>query len=771
MQKSWIAALLAILLAAGLVSCGTKTNIDSETESQTVEKPKILTHVYACRDLIMPDDCYITSYAGMRDGVFQFQANYYESTGDWGTDDFYALSKSILLAVPQDGGETSETVLSTIEMHGNDESTVFSTDTKIQFFDGGRVELTAHYDPKSETSAYDLAVIREDGTEKRAEGIESNFQTDNAYFYIENIQCDRDGYIYLSSDTDIWVLDPELSLSFHLQVASYVQNLSTAPDGKVYAEYYSDGGLTCTPIDTAAKAFGQAIALPEGTAFNGCFFGEDYALYYYNMTGIYGYNSGDENGTLLMNFQNSDITGDLESVYYIDENSFLLQYYDRITWDRKFGVFTKADDIDLSQINVIEIASTNAPYDLSSSVVDFNRKHKDMRVIYTDYSQYDTEADYNAGRTKLANDVLNGLYKPDIIIGNMNDTAYTAILQNGLFTDLNTLAAGDADFDMNDLFGCVKNSYIIDGKMIALPNAINVQTILANKSLIGNRTSWTLDELLDVIDSLPEGVSFARNMTQDSAVNMLLGDASFSTFIDGTECSFDSPTFIRLITYLKGLPESLPDSEYYYENDDMYAEYKSGKIATVINSYWGLNSWFEEASYFGIDNTVRICYPSVNGKGGGTPLASYTYLFSIMDSSENKEAAWLFVKSAIMQNVGESDNMPLFHSAFRKMVDKYKNYTFVIYNNGGASWGEFDPEEIGFDPSQGMVMRASDIDWEGVEKWFDEIGVPAVSSALPEQVQSIITEELSSYFGGSRSASETAGMIQSRVHLYLAENN
>ena len=766
-EKRWFTAALAMLMLAG---CGTKTNTDENTDGQVIEKLTLLTNVYACRDLTLPDGYYINSYAGIKDGAFQFQGSYYESEGDYGTEDFYSLSKNVLIGLPMDGGDYTETVLSTIEMKGTDETSVDYSDTSLHLFDGGRVELTTRYDPTNGSSSYDLAVIADDGTEKRAEGIEKNFQNTDDYLYIQYVERDGDGNIYLAGDSNIWVFDPELNYSFAIQNGNYIQHMSLSTDGKVYAQYYADSGMTCAPVDVQAKKFGDAIALPENLDFNGIFFGEGYALYYYNQTGIYGYNTGEETGTLLMNFQNSDVSGDLEGAYYIDADSFLLQYYDRLTWDRKFGVFTKSADVDLAQIITIEIAATSAPYDLTSRVVDFNRKNKDIRVIYTDYNQYDTPEDYNAGDTKLANDILNGLYKPDIVVGNISGKAYAALLDAGLFADYNTLAAGDAEFDLSDLFGCVKNSYTKDGKLFALPSEISVQTLLGNKTLLDGRTSWTLDEMLDVIESLPAGTAIARNLTQDSFMS-LLGENGFAAFVDGSDCSFDSPTCIRLLEYLKTLPESLPDSEYEYDNDNMYAEYQSGKYATVQNGYWGINSWFEELAYFGADNTVRIGYPSVNGKGGGTPLSQHTYLYSVMENSEHKDAAWRFVKSALQQTDMGNDNVPLFHADFKKMIEKIKNYTFMIYNNGGASWGEFDPESVGYDESQGMVLRATDVDWDGIEKWFDEIGSPVVSTSLPYEVQDILTEEISNYFGGSKSAADTASMIQSRVKLYLAENS
>ena len=77
-KNRWVAAVLALLTLAG---CGTKTNTDKETEGQVIEKPQLITNVYTCRDLTLPEGYYINSYAGFKDGAFQFQGNYSESKG------------------------------------------------------------------------------------------------------------------------------------------------------------------------------------------------------------------------------------------------------------------------------------------------------------------------------------------------------------------------------------------------------------------------------------------------------------------------------------------------------------------------------------------------------------------------------------------------------------------------------------------------------------------------------------------------------------------
>ena len=282
-KKQWCAALLAMLMLAG---CGAKTDPASETEGQAVEKPQTLTNVYACRDLTLPEGYYVNSYVGMQDGAFRFQASYYESSGEYGTENFYSLSKNVLLSLPADGSAYTEDVLSTIEMKGNDETNVNYSDMSVHFFDGGRVELTTNYDPKSSSTSYDIALFYDDGTEKRAEDIDKNFQTSDDYLYIQYIECDKDGNIFLAGDSNLWVFDADLNYSFAIQDGNYIQNMSASPDGKVYAQYYGADGMTCAPVDVQNRKFGDPIVLPENVEFNGIFFGDGYTLYYLSLIHI-----------------------------------------------------------------------------------------------------------------------------------------------------------------------------------------------------------------------------------------------------------------------------------------------------------------------------------------------------------------------------------------------------------------------------------------------------------------------------------------------------
>lgn len=765
-KKMMLVLLLAAMLVVGNLTGCNKT--DGETvQGEVVEAPKILTNVYKGEDIELPGEEYsLGSYIGMDEGNIIFLASYFKEINS-DPENFEYESWPAICYVPMDG---SEPTFEKIE--GQDWV------NSLVLLDGGYMIYANAWDAETQTSSYSL-LIHQNGEDKTVENLESFFpNSDDEYFWLRNIARDGDGYTYLFTDADIAILDPEYKLYANLTTGgNWVESIDTTPEGKLYISYYGDDGQVFAPIDRENKKIGEPLTLPDTIHANSYFFGEDYTVYYYNDTGIYGYNEGDTDGTLLMNFENSDITGDLDTVKALSDGKFLLEYYDRISWDRKMGVFTKADDIDLSQVTVLQIATVNGGYDLPSIVVNYNRNHTDTRIVTTDYSQYNTDEDYNAGNTKLANDILNGLYKPDLIYGMYTEDSYRAVIDNDRFVDLKPYLEKDAELPLSELMGCVTNTYQKDGKLFGLPMEISVSAVIANKSMVGDRTGWTLDELLDFIDSLPEGVSYMGSMTRVGAADQLLGQNGYGAFIDmenGT-CSFDSETFIRYLEYLKTLPKELPDDYWNNYYEDQYGPTKRGEVAAIQQGYHGVYEFIRDQVYFGAGNVAYVGTPTADGSCGIT-LNTYRSIFTILSDSAHPEQAWDFIKSAILQvNSSESisggaDNLPMLRSNMEKVKEAYKDTTFVIDYSGGMSWGSsYTPNEE--ELKNGEAHQFTEADWDFIENFLDTIGAPMTTVSVPEDVLNIINEEMSSYLDGTKAAADCANMIQNRVGLYLAENS
>ena len=112
----------------------------------------------------------------------------------------------------------------------------------------------------------------------------------------------------------------------------------------------------------------------------------------------------------------------------------------------------------------------------------------------------------------------------------------------------------------------------------------------------------------------------------------------------------------------------------------------------------------------------------------------------------------------------------MLRSYLEDMKEEYKDTTFLVYSNGGMSWGpNYEPDESELE--NGEMFRLTDKDWEHIETFLDTIGAPMTGTVLPEDVTGIIDEEMSGYLEGNKSAADCASMIQNRVSLYLAENS
>ncbi len=768
MKKRWLTAVLAALLLVSAVGC----NKTEEVPVEKIEAPTVLTHVYKGEDIALPDEAgyNIRDFLGQDGEDLLFWGTYYHSEGDPEKGDYTYEHYPILCRMPGAGGEP---VIEKVDWAENID--------KICLTPEGYLAMAYVFDEATMTQSYNLLHHKKDGTTETIEDLAQFFSSGDEYFYLQNFAQDKEGYTYLFADQEIVVLKPDFTKAFSITNENWVESVDQDGAGTVYISYghYDEAtqhyGQVFAPIDKTAGKIGEPITLPDNIQANSFFFGEGYELFYYNDTGIYGYNTGDADGTLLMHFQNSDITGDLDMAKSLGEGKFLLHYYNRIDWNRKMGIFTKAPDVDLSRMQVLEIATTSSSYDLPTMVVSYNRSHDDSRIVVTDYSQYATAEDPDGANTKLANDLLNGILEPDMICAQYHDRAFQTVLDNDLYVDLNTFLETDTVLPKEDLFGCVTNTYQNDGKIFGLPMSITIHTIIANKNLVGNRDSWTVEEMLDTIQDLPEGVEYMSGLTRNSAVYNLLGPNGYGNFVNLQEgtCSFDSPSFVSFLEYMATLPEQLPDSYYDSRNEDRYGPYKTGKIAAVNNMYYhGINSFLEERVYFGLENTVKPGYPTNDGYSG-VRLESYDNIYTVLNTAENPELCWAFIRDALVENntpdeMRGGNGIPMIRSSLELYKKEFEDTTFVVHYDGGMSWGSgYTPDES--ELKNGEAFTLTDADWDYIENFLDTIGGPLSSSTLPEDLSAIIQEEISAYLSGTRSAADCASMLQNRVNLYLSE--
>ncbi len=624
---------------------------------------------------------------------------------------------------------------------------------------------------------YIMRYNRTDDTRTYSEKLHTLF-AETSGFYSVRMAVDPDGYVYIENNNEIVVLDSDLQYSFTVMCDTWVKEMTTA-GGNVLIRDYS-GPMV---IDRDTRMLTAAGGFPEGTDILQYGSGDGYDLYYTDSTGLYGWNFAsdeqpDGEAILLFDWQNSNLYADNVTITNIISPDCVVMYNDART---SLVVYHRTEDIDLSEITTLEIAYVYADPTMSQHIVRFNKENLDIRVVARDYSVYNTDIDYLAGQKKLINDMLNGIYKPDIIAG---DTAvhdlFIQIIKNKLYTDLYTFMENDPDIRKDDLLGSIRRMCESDdGALMMLPGEFDVlRTLIAPASLVGDRTSWTLTEMLDFIESLPDDVLLLENLTQGNASFALFGNTGYGMFLDreaGT-CNFESEEFLRYLRVLKTLPEGGNTVSLSGSSPELRDAYLTGGVALKTHDfYFGqVESWINMYAVFGTEEMVPIGYASLDNSVSNAMTGFAPYV--IPTACEHPEEAWRFLKSVILSYDPEDASnrgYPVLRSQFKQMMEADYGAYYEIHLDGTVT---HYPRNVGYNPNgtmrkPGFRMRFDEAEAAKILDWFDnKIGLP-VTQTVGTELSDIINEEISAYLGGIRTAEDCARIIQSRVSIWLAEHD
>ena len=780
---------LTVLLLAALV-LGTACSKQDEDTAETA-KTEILTNVFRGTGMDLPAEYSINTgvkpYYDAETGEMTILCVHgYESdtVNEDGYNDY--IRENILLTV-----DKNNTVIAEQKLELGDNVYVNNgvlTADRLYY-----VHYT--YDEASMKETYYAAVYNTaDGTAAMSGDLTGLFTpTDGGWFYVEHIAVDGDGFLYLTAEQEILVLDGAFVKQFSVTSQNWISELAVSADGTVWAAGYFDSGYGFVPIDKGTKSFGETVELPANLNANQYLFADGYDVYLSAEDGLYGYNFTSADGAepeMVFSYANSDLFGNnVEVARVVGPDCVILYEQDMETYNQYPVVYSRSADIDLSQVKVLEIAFTNSDWGLASNIVKFNKANDGVRVIAKDYSQYNTDEDYRAGTTKLVNDILLGLYKPDLVTGySASDEVIAEVYANGLYADLYPLMEADGTVAEDDLLGCVKRSFEdADGKLWAISNAVNVQTLMGTKEMLGGRTGWTLSEMIDFAQGLPEGTQLMRGLNQQSAAYNLLGVNGYGMFIDteANTCDFEGEEFRKYLEYLSTLPgTNTPANRAEAEamaavssGEEGYLAYHNGQIALKSVYYHGVNDWVGRDAAFNTPDVVDIGYPTADGMNGAiVDMTPYV----ITSFCEYPDEAWDFVESVLdpegeysSRNMGGRSGLPVLKEQFMQACAEEYESLFEIYFDGGMSWGTYNPEYDDLNAEMrepGIRKFFREEDAMAMLKWFDEeIGAPA-ASVVDAEITAIVNEEITTYLGGAKSAADCARVIQSRVSIWLSEH-
>ena len=778
-HRRFFAVFLAalILLPVLLGGCGKKT--DGSTAPNENDAPVILDHVYRGTAFPLPDRWSLNTAVRpvWKDGHLTCLASMSEEQED-GEGVIRYVTHTAVFTLTEDGEPIRRDLTLGEDVYV--ESGIL-TDSSL---------LYLRSDMDFETGSAKIFLNRYDfetGETTVSDDLAPQFDIgERGMLFVNYLAADGDGDLYLASDSQVLILTPDFIRRGIVSVPGFINSMASAADGPVYVTSYFDGKPAFAAIDKETSSFSPASSLPQNV--NNIFFGPGYDIYVMGDYSILGLTIGEDGESVsetVCDFMNSDLSrGRAELLAVIDADTLLFaERLDEADYLRTPMLYRHVPDVDLSSLTSIRIAYLGYTTEAIGQIVAFNRAHTDCRAVLDDYTVYQTEENYNGGYERLALDITTGVYHPDIVLGPYGCEPINLLWEKGWYADLLPFMEKDDLVNPDNLFGAVKHVFD-DGKggMTGIWNSFEIDALVSTRDLLGEyaeRGYWTTDELLDYAEGLPEDVTLAADLYQESAPSILCGQEGFGAFIDfeHASCTFDSPEFLRLLRYIGTLPtiEEYRKTSPYANlgRNERYLPYFEGKIALRLAHVWMIDYLPGLETQFNTKDYVLIGYPTTEKRAGAGNVVRTNGAAVLTSFCRAPETAWEVIRSLITGRTSHGSGLPALKSDYDAEIEQYLNGTvhYQYFDGGGGSRPD-DPEHpmtVDDLDRPGIVFRYTKEMAEEYKKILDAVGSPR-SAVLNDELYGIITEEISAYCGGSCTAEECAKRIQSRVSLWLAEH-
>ena len=600
--------------------------------------------------------------------------------------------------------------------------------------------------------------------------------SDCEYFYPYNCRV-VENKIAVSTDGGVYIFDLDGNYCGAIKTNLYPESFVTLRDGRnCFTAYDGEkGGYALCVYDVDTLSVTETLKAPDN-AWN-CMPGSgDYDFYYTNGSNFYGYNAQTETEEKLFNWINVDVDpNNMSSMPYVLPDGRVFCVVN--TWDSSYMncttdfVYVEKKPYDsVPHKSTITLAGQYIDYDLVSTIIKFNRD-SDVRIEVKDYSEYNTEEDWNAGLTKLTTEIMAGTV-PDII--SLNGLPYKQMAVKGLLEDLYPYIDNDSELSRDDFFPNILAAKESNGKLCSTVSFFNISTLSGSSSVVGDEPGWTYAEFNEALANMPEGCTALTPYTTSGDIlrtGVTLDMDRYVNWATG-ECHFDSQEFIDLLRFADTFPDTFDWNSYEWEDE---AQLVSQGLRMLIETYI---SGFDVNYYdhmFGGESTY-IGYPSTTGAGTGAYISFYNGNYGLSSSCKEKEAAWKFLRTFFTEKYqtdlwyyGLPCNKAVFNAKLEEeMTPQYVtdvDGNFVLDENGEKvqmSRGGWGDEFGNFYEYYAMTQEQADAITYLVE---NTTSVYEENNSIMEMVYA----QADAFFAGQKSAEEVAKLVQNQVSLYVNE--
>lgn len=621
---------------------------------------------------------------------------------------------------------------------------------------------------------YGLLKIDSEG-KKLGEPIDITMPVD---FWPSRILVDKQENIYFLSYGAVYVTDKQGKKLTSVKIKEEMnsQNLVMVGD-KIYIDgvTYSETGSTYEffEITPNQKELGTGIKI-DGIATSGMSTlssGPD-GVYQVTNSGIYKYNLESNKKTTILLWNDSDIersSNGMEQAFVLSDDKVFF-FTQKVVDGNNFGMgepvlmlLNREKENPNANKKIITLGGLYLGYDssINKAVYNFNKNSTDYRVIIKDYNDTpEASIDSTKATTQMNLEMMAG-NGPDILYTNEAGLLNNYIGKN-LLVDLNTLIEKDGSFKKEDYLDAIMKLSERDDKLYYMIPSFMVSGLGGAKSVIGDRKGWTVEEFEKIATSLPANM---KMLAQYSQSQLFIGSLfmGLNDYIDvnTSKAKFDNESFYQLLDFAKkyGTPDEQLNKEGGMMMEDPYEKIKNKEVALTDAYIAGASAYNQLVALFGEPVSV-VGLPSPSQQGPGCVPST---MLSIASGSKQQEGAWEFYKYFMSEeNLASSNGMgmgqiPALKSLFEKDIELAKHPETVDPNSPVVYNFYYDGSEP--KPMTDEIEAA-------YRSLIDNLGqIPTYDMEL----YNMVSEEVTPFFAGDKTAQSVAQTLQNRVQTLLNE--
>ncbi len=601
------------------------------------------------------------------------------------------------------------------------------------------------------------------------------------------LDADGNGNLWAAASHEILALDRDFTKRFSIPVNGYARDIAAAEDGGAWI-LVTDADCYAQRVEPTG-ILTDRIVLDNGVV---SLVSRGGALYCDGADGISAVSPA--GSSEIVNYAASNLSASTSRFLTVLDEDRVLLAKNRTDGSDLYLYHRSDGEVPAEAVTLEVVVALPEGTDSGESqfwrmqTAEFNSSHRDIQVHLTDYAETWGAESADA----LARDLLTGTIKPDILLGNpgteyVGTVVERTIVEHGMFRDLTPYLTADPEVNFDTVLAAAIRSCSYNGAVWGIPTAFRAVTLVAPDSLLGRfagASGWTVTDLLDCIDALPDGVTPSLGINQRSALDGLLGSNGLAVFMDretGT-CSFDGPDFLRLLRFISTLPkdheDALRKSPVYAaywdaamsdDNSGMIEPYHTGKVFLRIIQISHLSDYTGLEMQFGTKDATIIGYPTATPEVPGSGIDVIPELpMIILNTCEHPDEAWTFLKAILGGNRQHLNPfIPSLKASFEAKEHNSIGSQVHYFYNGLTFAGSKLPSQYAKQPHITVWMKKEDLD--AYRELLDHAGSPTIG-AVPREVREIVEEEISAMTAGVSTGESCAAMIQSRVSIWLAEH-